>query len=272
MNSIEIRDCDSVDVPVSSGPSVDLYVNRWTIENIANSLIFDLFMAVRELENFKLSNIGEIPFIKKDSFDQLTEINNFHIENTTIGSLEDIFGEHPVKMFTLVNVTIKNLSNFTLINGMLLNITNCKIKVVDGSLVFEKFENISITGTIFEFSNPGNIFLDGENIILMKNTFLNATVQVVANGTIDVRGTCGNGRSSMRLDSPNTTSHGNNLPSQIIFAQNPIQNSANHQCPGGYCKCPRMSDTESNKNQAGTIRYSLFLVSALISYYILTVI
>lgn len=252
ITSLEISSCNSVRLE-----DLDIYFTDLTkirIKNVKNMTEFKPKLLSQELDSIELKNIGYIPdIIHEDTFPALTgssSMNRFEIEKTTIGTFDVTFHETILKTVILRDVCIQNLKGLDepwSKTGGTLEIIDCCIVITKMPVYLEEFQNITITGSTFEFKetteDKGNmsmrlLMIRGDSIKLLNNNFINVSINVMGNISVDVRNTRGTGRSNMRLNSNNITSYENKLAGNITYvSKNSVVQHGNGVCSGGKCEC-----------------------------------
>ncbi|XP_008551326.1 uncharacterized protein LOC103573855 [Microplitis demolitor] len=250
LTDLTITSCRSANLHFSSLPNAKI-IRHILIQNISGSLMFEPFVISKKLETFKLRNIKKIPIISHDTFTSISSIKTFVIEDTRIEQFDEQFTNINIDNFILRNVSIKQMIGINFSGqGKTLKIIDTIIRNVAGNLNFAFFETIEIINSTFEFEKPGDIPIEGINAKIINCVFSNASVNLVVNENITIKGNCADGKSSLRLSSKYVHSVGNRLPTEIIYTQNrtnPIlfHNINNTVCIAGNCKCPKSSGYNS---------------------------
>ncbi|KAK9304427.1 hypothetical protein QLX08_004205 [Tetragonisca angustula] len=246
VTSIQIASCSVANLHFSSLTEAS-QITEIIVQNISDRLIFELFLTSEKLKQLKLSRIGRIPLITRDTFVRLNSIETIRIEDTRIDHFAERFADIAIANFSMINVTIERIDQLSFsAKGESLYIKNSKFQNVTGSLNFAYFSSVEILHSKFQLEKPGYILIEGDVVYMENCVFSNSSANVVAAESIWINGTCADGKSSMRLSSNDIKSVNNRLPTEIIYTKNKDEaerffNRNNTVCIAGNCKCPKSS-------------------------------
>ena len=261
MTSIQIASCNVANLHFSSLTEAS-QITEISVQNISDRLIFELFLTSKKLKQLRLSRIGRIPLITRDTFVRLNSIETIRIEDTRIDHFAERFTDMAITNFSMINVTVERIDQLSFsAKGESLYIKNSEFQNVTGSLNFAYFSSVEILHSKFQLGKPGYILIEGDIVYIENCVFSNSSANVVAAESIWINGTCADGKSSMRLSSNDIKSVNNRLPTEIIYTKNKDEserffNRNNTVCIAGNCKCPK-------SNGQSTHSMSLFLAYAL---------
>ncbi|XP_033199171.1 uncharacterized protein LOC117161619 [Bombus vancouverensis nearcticus] len=246
VTTIQIASCNIANLHFSSLTEAS-QITEIIVQNISERLIFELFLTSKRLKRLKLSRIGRIPLISRDTFVRLKSIETLRIEDTRINNFAERFTDIAITNFSMINVTIERIDQLGFsAKGEILHIKNSEFQNVTGSLNFAYFSTVEILHSKFQLNKPGYILIEGNIVYIEDCVFSNSSANVVAAGSIKINDICADGKSSMRLSSNNIKSVNNRLPTEIIYTKN--KNESEHffsrnntVCIAGNCKCPKSS-------------------------------
>ncbi|KAF3420115.1 hypothetical protein E2986_13328 [Frieseomelitta varia] len=220
VTSIQIASCNIANLHFSSLTEAS-QITEIIVQNISDRLIFELFLTSKKLKQLKLSRIGRIPLITRDTFVRLNSIETIRIEDTRIDHFAERFTDIAITNFSMINVTIERIDQLSFsAKGESLYIKNSKFQNVTGSLNFAYFSSVEILHSKFQLEKPGYILIEGDVVYMENCVFSNSSANVVAAESIWINGTCADGKSSMRLSSNVIKSVNNRLPTEIIYTKN----------------------------------------------------
>ncbi|XP_076629927.1 uncharacterized protein LOC143346065 [Colletes latitarsis] len=254
VTNLQISSCRSANLHLTSIIGAD-QITEIIVQNISESLVFELAVPSKTMKLLKLSNIRRIPLIAHDTFLHPNSIDTLRIENTRIDRFEEPFAHIAINDFSMINVTIGHIDWLNFFEkSNTLHIENSVFQNVTGSLNFSYFTKVWILSSTFQLQKPGHLLIEGVQIFIKDCVFSNASVNVVATISIQIHDTCADGKSSMRLSSNRIESMGNRLPTEIVYTKrdrvtNRFPNQNNTICIAGDCKCPK-SSARSTQNAA----------------------
>ncbi|KAK2583906.1 hypothetical protein KPH14_001177 [Odynerus spinipes] len=238
-----------------------IHMRQLIVQNISDELIIEVLFGTRNISRFELVNIKKIPLISHEAFNGFQNIGRLEIRNAFVERFEEHFVETNVNELVLVNVTIAHVEGFNFMEkGKNLEIINCEFRNISTTLKFY-FSNVKIVNSTFEMQKKGTISIDSDYALLENNVLFNISMEVFASNLIKISGTCGDGTSSLRLESNNTESIRNRLPSGINYSlskrnneSEPVVQYDNVICIAGNCKCPKTSGQNGSEGMTSSLK------------------
>ncbi|XP_032668804.1 uncharacterized protein LOC116842996 [Odontomachus brunneus] len=246
--SVTIAGCRSVNLHYSSLPEAT-GLKEITVQNISDSLNFDVYITSNKMKMIKLSDIGWIPSIMSHTFISLTSIDMLIIENTHIIDFKENFSYVNVSHFVMRNVTIEHVNQLNLPeNGRTLYIMDSELWNITTSLTFTNIHIIEIINSKFRLQKSNLVSILGDNVAVKDSVFLDSSMSLNA-ATATVHGICADGKSTLRLSSNVIDSINNRLPNEIVYLTRDNRpampgsflNQNNTVCKAGNCKCLKIS-------------------------------
>ncbi|XP_034173047.2 uncharacterized protein LOC117600992 [Osmia lignaria lignaria] len=266
VTSLRIASCTFANLHFSSLTEANR-ITEIVVQNISERLIFELFLTSKKMKRLKLSRIRRIPLITHDTFVSLNSIETFRIEDARIDKFEERFTDLKIGNFSMINVTIERIDqlNFSQRSDTL-RIIDSEFRNVTDSLNFAYFSSVEIVRSTFRLGKPGYVLIEGDLVFLENCVFSNASANLVASNSIEINGTCADGKSSMRLSSSKIESANNRLPTEIVYTRNKGNSDAFHNrnntvCIAGNCKCPKSSGQSARRPTTFSTFASRFLSS-----------